>query len=177
MINKIQSSIIVLLFISINSLQLSAQRRQKKELKYDNSYDYKLETIAVGVEGTKLVKVWEYGKKPKSAIINAKKTAVACAIFKGLPSVNNRDKTKTPAMIREDKLSDKQILFLREFFNTGGGYLEYVKRTTTSPPSGRDRIKLKRRKYKIGIIVSVYFDELRTKLEEEGIVKSLDNGF
>lgn len=48
--------------------------------------------------------------------------------------------------------------------------------TTDGVPSGQDRLKVKKG-YKVAIYVQVMFDNLRKKLEADGIVKSLSSGF
>ena len=39
------------------------------------------------------------------------------------------------------------------------------------------RLKISKREYKIGVIVNVQSDQLRKRLEKEGIAKGLSSGF
>ena len=62
------------------------------------------------------------------------------------------------------------------FFETAGTYLNFVNMTTDGVPSGQDRLKIKKG-YKVAIYVQVMFDNLRKKLETDGIIKGLSTGF
>ncbi|MBI9069335.1 MAG: hypothetical protein JEZ09_18705 [Salinivirgaceae bacterium] len=169
---------LVLATILIATSISSAQSRNKvRKLEYNSSYNYEVATVAVGVDGTKLVKVWGYGKKPEDAIRNAKELAVACAIFRGFPAASNGKAAKTPAITSDSNAADKNAEFFENFFAPGGKYLQYVNLSTDAPPSGSDRVKVNKKTYKVGIVVSIAFDELRKDLEKEGIARSLDSGF
>jgi hypothetical protein len=58
----------------------------------------------------------------------------------------------------------------------GGAYLRFVNRTTDEPPSGKYRVQMKGG-YKIAIDVQVMYNNLRSYMEEKGIVKELGHGF
>lgn len=168
----------ILAIIVIASTTADAQRRNKvRKMEYNSSYNYEVATVAVGVDGTKLVKVWGYGKKPEDATRNAKELAVACAIFRGFPAASNGRAAKTPAIVTENNAAEKNAAFFENFFAPGGKYLQYVNLSTDAPPSGADRIKVNKKTYKVGVTVSIAFDELRKYMEDEGIARSLDSGF
>lgn len=169
---------LVMVTILIASSVGNAQSRNKvRKLEYNSSYNYEVATVAVGVDGTKLVKVWGYGKKPEDATRNAKELAVACAIFRGFPAASNGRAAKTPAIVTDNSAAEKNAAFFETFFAPGGKYLQYVNLSTDAPPSGADRIKVNKKTYKVGVTVSIAFDELRKYMEEEGIARSLDAGF
>lgn len=156
----------------------NAQSRNKvRKMEYNSAYNYEVATVAVGVDGTKLVKVWGYGKKPEDATRNAKELAVACAIFRGFPAASNGRAAKTPAIVTDRDAAEKHAAFFETFFAPGGKYLQYVNLSTDAPPSGADRVKVNKKTYKVGVTVSIAFDELRKDLEEEGIARSLSSGF
>ncbi len=168
----------VLATIVIASTISNAQSRNKvRKMEYNSSYNYEVATVAVGVDGTKLVKVWGYGKKPEDATRNAKELAVACAIFRGFPAASNGRAAKTPAIVTDKEAATKHAAFFETFFAPGGKYLQYVNLSTDAPPSGADRIKVNKKTYKVGVTVSIAFDELRKDLEAEGIARSLSSGF
>jgi len=165
-------------FVLMAASVSNAQSRNKvRKMEYNSSYNYEVATVAVGVDGTKLVKVWGYGKKPEDAVRNAKKLAVACAIFRGFPAASNGAAATTPAIVTDKNASEKHAEFFENFFAPGGKYLQYVNLSTDAPPSGSDRIKVNKKTYKCGVVVSIAFDELRKYLEQEGIARSLNSGF
>ncbi len=155
-----------------------AQKSEKKkaELEYNSAYNYEVATIAVGVDGTKLVKVWGYGKKAEDATRNAKKNAVACAIFKGFPPGGGGRAAATPAICSDPNAASAHKEYFEKFFAVGGEYLNYVNLSTDAPPTGADRIKMKKQ-YKVGVSVSIAFDALRKEMERQGIARALDAGF
>jgi len=156
----------------------NAQSRNKvRKLEYNSSYNYEVATVAVGVDGTKLVKVWGYGKKPEDAIRNAKELAVACAIFRGFPAATNGRAAKTPAITTDSNAAEKNAEFFEDFFAPGGKYLQYVNLSNDAPPSGADRIKVNKKTYKVAVTLSIAYDELRKYMEEKGVARALDAGF
>lgn len=160
----------------LSTISYGQKKSKKNSGEYNASYNYEVTTVAVGIDGTKLVKVWGFGKKPDVAIQKAKKDAIACAIFKGYPAGTGRIAAKTPAIVNESGSFEKNKEFYSEFFASEGKYLQYVNRSSDAPPSGADRLKV-RKGYKVGITVSIAFNELRKYLEDEGIARKLDTGF
>ena len=67
--------------------------------------------------------------------------------------------------------------FFDAFFAEGGEYLKYVSSATDGQIAAADRLKVSKREYKIGAIVTVMTDLLRKRLEKEGIVRALNAGF
>ena len=156
----------------------SAQTKNKvRKLEYNSQYNYEVATVAVGVDGTKLVKVWGYGPTPEEAVRHAKELGVACAIFRGFPAGSNGSAATTPAIVTDSDAADKHAEFFENFFTPGGRYLQYVNLSTDAPPSGADRIKVNKKTYKCGVTMSIAFDELRKYLEEQKIARSLSSGF
>lgn len=170
-------TILVVVALLFSAITCSAQSKNKvRKLEYNSAYNYEVATVAVGVDGTKLVKVWGYGKKPEDAIRKAKQDAVACAIFRGYPAGAGGRAAKTPAIVTESGAMEKNEVFFTTFFEPAGKYLQFVNLSTDAPPSGADRIKMKKG-YKVGVTLSIAFDELRKYLEDEGIARKLDAGF
>lgn len=173
-----QILVMMLVLFVVTASNVNAQSKNKvRKIEYNSSYNYEVATVAVGVDGTKLVKVWGYGKKPEDAIRNAKELAVACAIYRGFPAATNGRAAKTPAIVTDSNAPEKHAAFFEEFFAVGGKYLQYVNLSTDAPPSGADRLKVNKKTYKVGITVSIAFDELRKYLEEQGVARALDAGF
>lgn len=152
---------------------LSAQSRKERKAMYNSQYNYEIQSLGVGQDGTKLVKIWGYAKKPHDAVYEAKRNAVAAVIFRGIPAGNGA--AETPPIVGIDGY-EKNEDFFDDFFKAGGMYLSFVNSTTDGMPSGSDRIKMKKG-YKVALSASVNYDALRKYLEEKGIAKKLDAGF
>lgn len=148
--------------------------RKERKITFNSVYNYEIQVLTVGMDGTKVYKVWGYGKKVDDAIINAKKSAVAAAIFKDIPGSSGVE--GSPAICRKSNAAEKHADYFDSFFSAGGKYLNYVNLTNDGTPAGKDRIKMKKG-YKVGIIVQVLYDNLRKDLENAGIVKPMNYGF
>jgi hypothetical protein len=161
------------LLMAVSAVSVSAQNkdRRKSFKSWDN---YEITTEKVGVDGTKFVKVWGFGKTADQAVMNAKENAVHACIFRGLPGSATAMSTP-PILSNPDALATHQDYF-QEFFAAGGPYLAYVNMTTDGVPSGTDKRKVKGG-YKVGIYVQVMYDNLKRKLEADGIARKLSTGF
>lgn len=151
-----------------------------QRMKLFNSWDnYEVSTIRVGTEGTKLIKVWGYGKKVDKAIMQAKKNAIHACMFRGLPANTSTGAGKTPPLIpagTKDKVLEENLDYFYDFFETAGGYLQFVNLNSDGMPAGQDRRKVKGG-YKVAITVQVMYDNLKRKLEADGIIRTMNSGF
>ena len=147
-----------------------AQSKSKKQLAGYTIDNYEVECVGVGKEGTKLWKVWGYGKKPDAAILQAKRNAVHAAIFKGVYAGKC---PKTEPLVTDPGMEEKNQDYFDTFFRNGGKYLDFV---ALSGDGMEERVKVGKQ-YKVAIVVSVMYSQLRKELENAGIVKSLNNGF
>ena len=149
-----------------------------QRMKLFNSWDnYEVSTISVGQNGTKLIKVWGYGKKVDRAIVQAKKNAIHACLFRGLPA--SASANLTPPLISpgaKDKVLEENLDYFYDFFETAGGYLQFVNLNSDGMPSGQDRRKVKGG-YKVAITVQVMYDNLKRKLEADGIIRTMNSGF
>mgnify|MGYP007111628973 CR=1 FL=1 len=168
---KITSLICAILFSF--SFSSSAQARKKANKDTEN-FRYEIEAVNTGVQGTYLIKVWSYSKKPAIAIEQSKKNAVHGIIFKGFAGKPGVPGQKPLAS--DPSLEDSKEDFFTPFFADGGDYLKYVNIAGDGSIAPEDRMKVGK-EYKIGVIVSVDVAKLRKALETAGIVKSLDSGF
>ncbi len=169
-----EKKIFLLLFALALTVAVTGQTRKERKAMYSSDYNYEIETLGVGQDGTKLFKIWAYAKKPHDAVYKAKRYAVSAAIFKGIPAGNGA--APTPPIVSDLDSYDKHKDFYDEFFKAGGMYLNFVNSTTDGIPGGKDRIKMKKG-YKVGLSVSLNYSGLRSYLEEKGIAKRLDAGF
>jgi hypothetical protein len=168
-----KNTLIILALAIFAATTVDAQSRKERKAMYDSNYNYEIESLGVGQDGTKLVKIWGYGKKADDAVFEAKKNAVAAVIFRGIPG--GRGAAATPAILSVDGY-EKNMDFFDDFFKAGGMYLSFVNSTTDGMPGGSDRIKMSKG-YKVALSASVAYDQLRKYLEEKGIAKKMDAGF
>lgn len=167
---KVLIILVCLLTISVSCVA-QGKERKKSILSWDN---YEVITERVGVEGTKFIKVWGFGKSVDKAIMQAKRNAVHSCIFRGLPANSNAN--MTPPILKNPNALTEYESYFNDFFSPGGAYLGYINITTDGIPSGQDRLKVKGG-YKVAIYVQVMYDNLKAKLEVDGIAKKLNYGF
>lgn len=170
--NKLGLFIGIFLFIPF---VLTAQKGKKKADKDTYNWRYELEVVATGIQGTYQMKVWSYSKKVDTAIEQAKKNAVHGVIFRGFPA-NGRVQGKKP-LSRNPNLEMEHGDFFRDFFAQGGKYLKFVSVVNNGAIAPGDRIKINKKEYKIGVVISVNISSLRKDLEAAGIIKSMSSGF
>lgn len=174
--NKIKISLILIL-IGISSSSLNAQKRFEDRADEDTAnWRYELECVGTGKQGTTLIKVWSYSKKPQVAAEQAKKNAIHGIIFKGVPQ-GERGCVAQPALARNANIEQEKADYFNAFFNNGGKFQKFVSLTTNGAIAAGDRIKISRKEYKIGVIVSVNKKLLRDELEAAGIIRRLSSGF
>lgn len=168
---------VLLSALLIWSTSAEAQKKVKKrdmKAHYNSSYNYEVQIMGVGQDGTKVLKVWGYGKRVEDAIIEAKANAVASVIFTGIPGGHGA--AATPPILTDHNAGDIHADYFDTFFAPGGKYLSFLSVTTDGMPSGQDRLKMKSG-YKVAIYVQVMYDSLRKHLENDGIARRLDSGF
>lgn len=164
---------IILILSCMMFVFVSGQNRKERKQLFDSSTNYEIEMLGVGQDGTKVFKIWAYGSSVDQAIMRAKQLAVRACLFRGLPGSQQTNETPPICDLEaETKYRD----YFQQFFNTGGSYLNYVNITTDGVPSGQDRLKIKKG-YKVGLKVQILYDNLRRKMEQEGIAKRLDSLF
>ena len=169
---------ITILFITIFafSLNTNAQKRKNKKTTDTHEWRYELDCMGTGKQGAYLIKVWSYSKKPRLAIEKAKRNAVHGVIFKGFAAGKQGCKSQKP-LARNSNLENEKKSFFTGFFKDGGKYMKFVTASNDGAVAAGDRLKVSKKMYKIGIVISVNKDELRKELENAGIIKSLDAGF
>ncbi len=166
---KVILTMVVCLFVV--SAAHSQTRKEKKIAGYtvDN---YEVECLGTGAEGTQLMKIWGYGKKPEDAVIQAKLNAVHAVIFKGI-FAGTAGCMRNP-LITDPSSEEKNQDYFDAFFKPNGTYLSYV---AVSGEGVRESIKVDKKMYKVAIFVSVQHASLRKKLEADGLLKKLGAGF
>lgn len=158
------------LFISLISCSITS----KKTNKDINKWKYEIEAVQQGVQGTYLIKVWSYSKKPDLAIEQAKKNAIHGIIFKGYAGKDAIQGQKP--ITNNSNLENEKSDFFKEFFIDNGKFNKYVSLSNDGAVAAEDRMRVGN-EFKIGVVVSVNVSLLRKYLEDEGIIKSLNSGF
>ena len=163
----------IILILSLAGTVAFGQGKDRRE-SFKSWDNYEITTEKVGVEGTKFVKVWGFGKTEDKAIMAAKRNAVHACLFRGIPGAQNAG--ATPPICSNPNAFDDNYDYFCDFFQAGSDYLKYVNMTTDGVPSGQDKRKVKGG-YKCAIYVQVMYDNLKKKMEADGIVRKLSTGF
>ena len=162
----------IIFFITLSS-NTFAQAKKKAD-KDTEAWHYEIEVVQTGVQGTYLIKVWSYSKKPEVAIEQSKKNAIHGIIFRGITG-----KSGVPGqnpLANNVNLEEEKADFFKPFFSDGGKYMKFVSLTNDGAVGAEDRMKMGK-EYKIGLVVSVNVAELRKDLENAGVIRSLSSGF
>jgi len=169
---KLQKLFILGLALFLISFTAEAQTKKQRAAAGYIISNYEVECMGTGMDGTQLIKVWGFGKKPDDAIYNAKKNAVHAVIFKGI--MGGKPGCMTRPLINKPGVEEQHREYFNSFFANGGRYLSFVSQTGDGKV---DRIKISNKDYKIGVIVAIMHSELRAELEAAGILKELSRGF
>lgn len=148
---------------------------KKKADKATEEWRYEIECAGIGTDGTYLIKVWSYSKKPTIAITQAKKNAVHGIIFKGFAG-GAQGCNSQKALVNNPNIESEKEDFFQPFFEDGGKYMKFVSASSDGNVDAADRMKVGK-EYKIGVLVSVMKDALRKDLEAAGIIRGLSSGF
>lgn len=153
---------------------VNAQARSKAD-ESTNQWRYELECMGVGSEGTYLIKVYSYSRRPNVALEQAKKNAIHGIIFKGFSAGAQGCPAQKP-LARNANIESEKADFFKDFFADGGKYMKFVGLTSDGAVDAADITK-SGKEYKVGIIVSVQKDLLRKDLEDAGVIRGLNSGF
>ncbi len=134
-------------------------------------FNYEVQFIRTGLQGTELFKVFAYGRNERQCLEAAKMDAVKAILFKGVPGSG----LQKPMVTELSEMKQHKDYF-KAFFKDNGPYLNYVSISNDGSINENDRFKVGN-KLKIGVIVSVNKANLRTELENAGIIKKLNAGF
>lgn len=173
---KASRNILTLVVLLVFSFNANAQWKKNKANEDTKIWRYDVECQGIAKQGAKLIKVWSYSKNPKHAISSAMKNAVHGIIFKGYAG-GGQGCTSFQPLVKDPGQESKHQAFFDAFFADGGEYMKYVSAATDGRVAAGDRLKISRREYKIGVIVNVMSDQLRKRLESEGIIRGLSSGF
>lgn len=161
-----------LLLLAAALLVVAGASASSRKLKNSDTqkFQYEIEGVNNGLQGSYLVKVWSYSARPKADLETCKKNAVHGVIFKGYAGTQNA-RPQRP-LIADPGTELEHAEFFDLFFKDGGEYNKYVTIT-----AGSQEIVKVGKQYKIGLVVSVSKDALRKALEKAGVARSLSAGF
>lgn len=154
--------VMLLLAVVLSTSFAFAKKLKITETRYD------IEGVETGTQGTFLVKVYVYTSKPEATVEQIKYAAVHGVLFKGF---SGKGFASQKALARPEIETQKTDYFSAFWGN--GDFLAYANIVNAVV----DRVKVSRKEYKIGAIVSVSKDSLRKSLEDAGIIKGLNSGF
>lgn len=127
-------------------------------------YDYEVQSMGTGAQGTSLLKSWGQGNSQKQAIEEAKKNAIRALLFKGVP--NSPDMRP---LISQPGAEQQHRQYFETFFAKGGTYQRFISKVNDAVDPA-DRIHTGKQ-YKVGVVVAVNRSELVKELEAVGIIK------
>jgi hypothetical protein len=168
-----KTKIFLLAIIALCSVVAFAQKKKDKNL--DKVYKYEIVCNHGNQSVTKdhkTVKVFSYGKKADDARELCQENAVHGILFKGYQGAG-ADSGMRP-LCPDGYESNKEYF---DTFFANGYYRQYVTLTNNGAIAPGDMIKVDKKEYKIGMLVTVNVTELRRRLEKDGIIKSLNSIF
>lgn len=112
--------------------------------------------------------IWKNGQIPVEQV---KKNAIHGVLFKGFAGAKGC--TAQKPLIKNNATQYDKADFFDLFFGKDAAYLKYATVAADTP----EIIKVNKKEYKVGYVISVMKDQLRKDLEEAGIIKSLSSGF
>lgn len=169
--------IVLLLLVCIPFMAFSQTKKQmKKANEMTNTWMYDVEMGKISpTQGSKVVKIWSVAPSADAAIKQAPKNAVHAVIFKGVP--RDRYGVGVVALDNTSKADIEHAAFFENFFADGGKYMQFVTLVNNGNIAAGDLMKIDKKNYKVGVLVTVRYDALRKYLESEGVIRSLSSGF
>lgn len=122
--------------------------------------------------GCALVRVWTYSKNADVATMQAGKNAVHGILFMGYPP--SMDGTRLPGrnpLLENREIEEQNKEYFDKFFADNGPFQRYVSYVGNGVP---DQVMKVGKEYKVGIIVTVMVDELRKRLEQDGLLTKME---
>ena len=139
-------------------------------LAYSQS-SYQYECISVGNDGYVKIKIWNPQKGSNYKFDQSRKDAIYAVLFSGIPS-NNGCILQKPLLQKQDE-QERFKKLEKEFFKTNGIWTKFTNSVLTESAIPEN---LGSKNWKV-FQVSVAKDLLRKYLEENNIVKPLNEGF
>jgi hypothetical protein len=132
---------------------------------------YQTECVTIETDGYVVLKLWDIKRGSKYKFEQARKDAVHCILFSGISSINAC--STQPPLLNSSEEKEKFKAIEKSFFAKNGIWSMYTRssavETTLPTMVGVKNWKV----YQI----SISKNELRKYLEDQKIIKSLNNGF
>lgn len=130
---------------------------------------YTMETTCIGSEldGSITLRAWGNGNSKKDAVEQALKQAVYDVIFSG--NIKGTTGIDVRPLIVEVNAKEKYQNYFNTFFTDGGEYLNYVSKKDEK--SNSKQVLENRNTYRYGVTVRVLRSALKSKLQQDGIIK------
>jgi hypothetical protein len=161
--------------IALAALLFGCKTSQQAADRDTQQFRYEAEALDLGSQGAYQLKVWTYSKNPDTAIEQAKKNAVHSVIFKGFTGKAGVIAGRKP-LVSNAALETERADYFKPFFETGGKYQQFVSLVNNGAIASGDRLKIGK-EYKIGVVISVNVNTLRSELESAGLIQKLGGGF
>ncbi|QRM89847.1 hypothetical protein FG167_11605 [Lacinutrix sp. WUR7] len=168
---------IAILFFTVGTTNAQSRRNKKKADTETAKWNYDIECIGEAKAGVYTLKVFSILRDESIARVQASKNAVHAVIFQGINAQGTKC-TQKPALARSPNLETEFEEFFNVFFESKGKKdLNNFSKYVNVIDGVTDRIKVSKKEYRIGTLVTVNVALLRKTLENENIIKSLDSGF
>lgn len=136
-------------------------------------FQCELEMAEIGKAGTVVAKLWVYSKSKKINEETIIKNAILGICFNGVqPNESRRMRGMRPLI--KGVYEDYKDYF--ENFFSSQDYRRFVRIGLDGYAEQGDLIKVKKQ-YKVGRIVVIHLSDLRKRLEDDNVIRSLTNGF
>lgn len=154
------------IFLLVSVLFFGCKTPQKVDKIYVNN-QFQTECLGTHQNGRQMLRAWGKGKNKASALENARKTAVADVIFKGI-NAGSSECSKKP-LLNEVNARERYESFFNSFFADGGAYMRF---SSLADEKRHSRLKSSSKDMENwGAVVTVDRPALRQYLIDEGILK------
>ena len=137
----------------------------------DDLNKYEVEIAEIGKAGTLVIRTWCYNKKAVISDDKFKECAIKGVLFKGLDDSGRMKGRK--ALVEAGYESHKD--YFDSFFKKGE-YQKYARIAMDGYVEENNIMKVGKL-YKVAKLVVVSYNDLRSRLEKDNIIKGLNNGF
>lgn len=145
----------------------TASAKDKDEEPISFNYEMTREDCPVPRDNNYVVfKVYSYGKKGALTAEIGKRNAIHGILFKGLASTSMQG--RVPALMGTTPYDAHKEYFDRFF--RGTDYMQYIQETNKG---FHEEIKISGKEYKVGITVRVNLNDLRRRLEADGVLTNV----
>jgi hypothetical protein len=134
--------------------------------KYSNEYELQFQKSE---NGRVCFIIYNYCRREKNCLEAAKIDAIKIVLFRGF---NNQNKIYP--IVRDYNTQMQKKEYFDEFFKRNGQYLSYIEFTEDYD---METVDITRRKTKSAMYVCVLRDNLLKEMQNQKIIKMLDNGF